>query len=133
MLSVSCNDVDEAKWRGFIDKNQMVWTRYFDRDHHVQRAFEVRAFPTYILIDAEGIVRFHEPTSTWEHTGSLPDASELFALVSIVLASLRGFVFPLMATLFDFGTLTHHACSCYIPWSEAKGCVLGCKGDDPRG
>jgi len=74
MISVSCNDVDEAKWRGFIDKNQMVWTQYLDRDHHVQRAFEVRAFPTYILIDAEGIVRFREITSSWEHTGDLPDA-----------------------------------------------------------
>jgi peroxiredoxin len=73
MISVS-SDGDEAKWRGFIDKNQMVWTQYLDRDHHVQRAFDVRAFPTYILIDAEGIVRFHEPTSQWEHTGSLPDA-----------------------------------------------------------
>jgi len=74
MISVSVNDVDEAKWRGFIDKNQMVWTQYLDRDHHIQRAFEVRAFPTYILIDAEGIVRFREITSSWEHTGDLPDA-----------------------------------------------------------
>jgi peroxiredoxin len=73
MISVSCND-DEAKWRGFIDKNQMVWTQYLDRDHHVQRAFGVHEFPFYILVDAEGIVRFHEPTSQWEHTGSLPDA-----------------------------------------------------------
>lgn len=73
MISVS-SDGDEAKWRGFIDKNQMVWTQYLDRDHHVQRAFDVRAFPTYILIDADGIVRFREITSSWEHTGDLPDA-----------------------------------------------------------
>jgi peroxiredoxin len=73
MISVS-SDGDEAKWRGFIDKNQMVWTQYLDRDHHVQRAFGVHEFPTYILIDAEGIVRYREPTSSWEHTGDLPDA-----------------------------------------------------------
>ena len=73
MISVS-SDSDEPKWRGFIDKNQMGWTQYLDRDHHVQRAFDVRAFPTYILIDAEGIVRFREITSSWEHTGDLPDA-----------------------------------------------------------
>ena len=73
MISVS-SDGDEAKWRGFIDKNQMAWTQYLDRDHHIQRAFDVRAFPTYILIDAEGIVRFREITSSWEHTGDLPDA-----------------------------------------------------------
>lgn len=73
MISVS-SDSDELKWRGFIDKNQMAWTQYLDRDHHMQRAFEVRAFPTYILIDGEGIVRFREITSRWESTGDLPDA-----------------------------------------------------------
>jgi len=73
MISVS-TDGDEAKWRAFIDKNQMAWTQYLDRDHHIRQAFDVRAFPTYILIDAEGIVRFREITSSWEHTGDLPDA-----------------------------------------------------------
>ncbi|HBB96082.1 MAG TPA: hypothetical protein DC054_11890 [Blastocatellia bacterium] len=73
MISVS-SDGDELKWRGFIDKNQMVWTQYLDRDHHIQRAFGVHEFPFYILIDAEGIVRYHQPTSEWEHTGDLPDA-----------------------------------------------------------
>jgi hypothetical protein len=40
------------------------------------------------------------------------EASDLFALVAILVASLRGFVFPLIATVFDFGELAHHACSC---------------------
>jgi len=68
MISVSCND-DEAKWRGF-HRQEIKWsgTQYLDRDHHVQRAFGVHEFPFYILVDAEGIVRFHEPTSAWEHT-----------------------------------------------------------------
>jgi len=74
MISVSVNDTDEAKWRGFIEKNQMIWTQYNDRDHHVARIFDVHAFPTYILLDAEGIVRYREITSSWEHTGDLPDA-----------------------------------------------------------
>jgi len=74
MISVA-NDPDEAKWRGFIEKNQMMaWTQYYDRDHHVVRAFDVRAFPTYILLDAEGIVRYREITSRWETTGDLPEA-----------------------------------------------------------
>ena len=42
----------------FTAKNQMVWPQYLDRDRRVQRAFEVRAFPTYIVIDGEGIIRF---------------------------------------------------------------------------
>jgi peroxiredoxin len=73
MISVS-NDSDELKWRGFVEKNGMAWTQYLDRDRHLVRAFDVRAFPTYILIDAEGIVRFREISSRWETSGDLPDA-----------------------------------------------------------
>ena len=43
------------------------------------------------------------------------EASDLFALGAIVVASLRGFVFPLISTVFDFGELAHHACSCHPP------------------
>ncbi len=74
MISVS-NDGDELKWRGFIEKNQMLaWTQYLDKDRHVVRAFEVKAYPTYILLDTEGIVRFREVSTAWERTGTLPDA-----------------------------------------------------------
>jgi peroxiredoxin len=73
MIGISSDSV-EPKWRDFIAKNQMDWTQYLDRDHHVQRAFDVRAFPTYIMIDHEGIVRFREITSSWERTGDLDDA-----------------------------------------------------------
>jgi hypothetical protein len=49
------------------------------------------------------------------------DASELFALVSLSLTALLGFVFPLIATMFHFGELTHDAralISCHVhrPW-----------------
>lgn len=74
MISVSVNEFDEEKWRGFIEKNQMVWTQYNDRDRHVASLFAVHQFPTYILLDAEGIVRYREITSSWEHTGDLPEA-----------------------------------------------------------
>ena len=82
MISVS-NDGDEAKWRGFIDKNQMVWTQYLDRDHHIVRAFEVNKYPTYILIDAEGIIRFREISSSWEHTGDLPEAIKKYLKLAV--------------------------------------------------
>jgi peroxiredoxin len=68
------SDADEAKWRDFTARNQMVWPQYLDRDHHVQRAFDVRAFPTYIMIDHEGIVRYRTVTTSWERTGDLDDA-----------------------------------------------------------
>jgi peroxiredoxin len=52
------SDADEARWKDFTAKNQMSWPQYLDRDHHVQRVFDVRGFPTYIMIDHEGIVRY---------------------------------------------------------------------------
>jgi len=74
MISVS-NDGDEGKWRGFIEQNQMMaWTQYLDKDRHVVSAFNVRSYPTYILLDSEGIIRFREVSSAWERTGDLPDA-----------------------------------------------------------
>src|SRR4029453_3681409 len=36
------------------------------------------------------------------------DSCELFAQVTILVATLFGFVFPLFSTVFDFGELTHH-------------------------
>ena len=74
MISVGVDETDEAKWRAFIDKNEMNWTQYNDRDHNVARLFDVHQYPTYILLDAEGIVRYREITSRWEHTGDLPEA-----------------------------------------------------------
>jgi peroxiredoxin len=73
MISVSNNDAEE-KWRDFIEKNQMAWTQYFDRDHHVSRVFDIHSYPTYILLDAEGVVRYRDVSSRWEHTGDLPEA-----------------------------------------------------------
>ncbi len=74
MLIGIASDPNEEKWKDFTAKNQMVWSQYLDRDHHVVRAFDVRAFPTYIMLDHEGIVRFRGVTSVWEQTGELDNA-----------------------------------------------------------
>lgn len=67
LFSVS-SDTDEAVVRAFTEKNHIVWPQYWDRDRKVQQSFDVRAFPTYVLIDDEGVVQFrttggglHEP------------------------------------------------------------------------
>jgi peroxiredoxin len=73
LISIS-SDSDEAKWKDFTAKNQMAWHQYLDRDHRVQRAFEVHAFPTYIMIDHEGIVRYRSIGTSWERTGDLDSA-----------------------------------------------------------
>ena len=51
--------------------------------------------------------------------GSVPlgaNANDLFALVSISVTSLRGFVFPLISTVCDFGELTHAARALIHPY-----------------
>jgi peroxiredoxin len=68
------DDSNEEKWRDFTGRNQMDWIQYLDRDRHVVRAFDVHTFPTYVLIDAEGVVRFRSVGTSWERTGDLPDA-----------------------------------------------------------
>ena len=49
------------------------------------------------------------------------EARVLFALVSIAVTSLRGCVFPLIATVCDFGELAHHACSAPPPGLRPGG------------
>ena len=68
------SDSEEQPWREFTAKEKMVWPQYWDRDRHVQRAFNVHAFPTYIVIDHEGIVRFRSSGMSWEHAAYLNDA-----------------------------------------------------------
>ena len=60
-------DRDERAWRSFTAKNDMVWPQYWDHDHRLRSMFDVKAIPTYVLIDAEGVVQhrasgagFHE-------------------------------------------------------------------------
>ena len=57
LLSVDVND-EEAKWLQFIEENKMHWPQVRDGDRKMQRTFKVTAFPTYILIDHEGIIRY---------------------------------------------------------------------------
>ena len=52
------SDFDEAAWRKFTNKNNMLWLQYRDRDRRIMEAFNIRAFPTYVIIDHEGILRF---------------------------------------------------------------------------
>lgn len=73
MISVS-SDGDENKWKDFIAREKMVWVQYLDRDRKVQRAFRVNGFPTYILLDSEGVIRFRVTGSNSEKAAALEDA-----------------------------------------------------------
>jgi peroxiredoxin len=56
LISVSA-DEDEQKWKEFIGKKGMEWEQYWDKDGSVRKLFNVRAYPTYLVIDQEGIIR----------------------------------------------------------------------------
>ena len=56
LLSVSA-DLGAREWREFIAQRKMDWPQYWDQDHKMSQLFGVRAYPTYIVIDGDGVIR----------------------------------------------------------------------------
>jgi peroxiredoxin len=82
------SDSDEETWKEFTEQNKMVWPQYRDRDKRIHRAFGIRAFPTYIVIDHEGIVRFQSIGAGWENAADLQAAIQ--KQVKLVAKSVEG-------------------------------------------
>ena len=57
MIGVAVNESSEQGWREYIDKNKMNWPQYLDSTRKIAALFNVTAYPTYITIDSEGIIR----------------------------------------------------------------------------
>lgn len=58
MIGISSDKpADEQKWKDYIDKTKMEWPQYLDLNRQIHRVFQVAVFPTYIVVDTEGIVR----------------------------------------------------------------------------
>jgi thiol-disulfide isomerase/thioredoxin len=55
LVSISW-DSDEAKWKSFIDKNQMTWPQYRDSNHALSSMFGIDAIPHYFTIDSDGVL-----------------------------------------------------------------------------
>src|SRR5271156_3830120 len=53
-------DGDESTLKAFVEQNRMSWTEYLDISGSVQYAFDVDSFPTYIVVDKEGVVRYRQ-------------------------------------------------------------------------
>jgi thiol-disulfide isomerase/thioredoxin len=53
-------DNDEETLKEFVAKNRMTWTEYFDGSEDVRQAFDIDSFPTYIVVDKEGVVRYRQ-------------------------------------------------------------------------
>jgi peroxiredoxin len=73
LLGIS-SDREEDVWKAFTEKNKMIWPQYLDKDRRIHRAFGIRAFPTYIVIDHEGIVKFSSVGASWERSVDLHSA-----------------------------------------------------------
>jgi thiol-disulfide isomerase/thioredoxin len=69
MVSISSDPAsDAAKVKDFIAANKMAWTEIQDTSNKVIGPYQVTKYPTYIVIDGEGIVRLrvsgYSPTET---------------------------------------------------------------------
>lgn len=73
MIGISA-DFDDQAWRDFTSQNKMLWTHYRDQDRKIQRAFGIHAYPTYIVIDHEGIWRYQSIGAGYRSAIGLEDA-----------------------------------------------------------
>ena len=73
IVSVS-SDKDAHVWRAFTYKNGMTWPQYWDHTRDMQRGFDVDAFPTYVLLDGEGIERFRVSGTSFSEAKALSAA-----------------------------------------------------------
>lgn len=70
LISVDAND-EELKWRECIERNKMNWTHTRDVNAKLQRLFQISFFPSYILIDHEGIIRYRGKGSGMQTEGEV--------------------------------------------------------------
>lgn len=56
LISISA-DKDDNAWRDFVAKKNMDWLQYRDTDGKVLESFGIHAFPTYLVIDRDGIIK----------------------------------------------------------------------------
>jgi thiol-disulfide isomerase/thioredoxin len=73
IVGVSSDD-DEDVWRTFIQAQQMNWSEYIDLSGTVQQAFKIDSFPTYIVLDKDGVIRYRQSGFGEATQGDLEEA-----------------------------------------------------------
>lgn len=73
VIGVSSDD-DEDVWRTFIEAQRMDWHEYIDISGKVIEAFDVDSYPTYVVLDKDGVVRFRQSGYGPTTEGELDDA-----------------------------------------------------------
>ena len=76
LISISADEEEDA-WHQFIAENKMTWPQYRDADKKLVNAFTVRAYPTYLVIDGDGVI-------TQRIVGADPKQSVVNQLVAIL-------------------------------------------------
>jgi thiol-disulfide isomerase/thioredoxin len=56
-IGVAVGEKGDKAWKDYIADKKMVWPQYLDSTNQIARLFDVHEFPSYILIDHEGILR----------------------------------------------------------------------------
>jgi|GEM_PF-872294 len=59
IIGISSDD-DEEVWRTFLKAQQMTWSEFLDLDGTMQTAFNIESFPTYIVLDKDGVIRYRQ-------------------------------------------------------------------------
>lgn len=59
LVSVS-SDNDEDVWKTFIKAERMDWPQYIDLPGDVLESFKVDSFPTFVVLDKDGVIRFRQ-------------------------------------------------------------------------
>jgi thiol-disulfide isomerase/thioredoxin len=71
-VGVAVNDQEDA-WRAYIDKNKMEWPQFIDKTRKMVMPFAVTTYPTYIVIDGDGVVRARKSGWGMDTAGWLED------------------------------------------------------------
>ena len=73
LVSVSSDD-DEDVWKTFTKAEHMDWPQYMDLPGDVLQAFKVESFPTFVVLDKDGVIRFRQSGEGPTTEGELEDA-----------------------------------------------------------
>src|SRR5262245_26759514 len=85
VLGVSGDDSEEA-WRSYLAKHELPGLHGRDGDEAVRRAFQVHSFPSFVIVDRQGLVRFR--TRGWgQRTAAILEDEIKRALKDTVPAS----------------------------------------------
>jgi thiol-disulfide isomerase/thioredoxin len=70
LLEVNVGD-DPEKWKTYVKNNRLKGVQTQDAQHDLQSLFHVKAFPTYVILDGDGIVREREEGAAGDLRGSI--------------------------------------------------------------